>query len=302
MLSGFACAIPAVLAARTIPQRRERLLTIWIIPLMSCSARLPVYALLLAALLPGKAGRAGLALAGIYISSLMIGALTAGVISRFILRRESSSMLAMEMPLYRKPLIKPTLRITWSRSAAYLRKAGVPIVLISAFLWLLSNFGPGARQPVSETGERGMVTASDLDHSFAAEIGKTLEPALSPMGVDWRVGVGLISAFAAREVFVSTMAIVFHVADDGENPQSGLLENIRSATFAGTSRRVFTTSSILGLIVFFFFSLQCLSTVAVVRSETGSWKTASLQLLFYTGLGYLLSSAVVQGLRLMGVE
>ncbi|MEW6209982.1 MAG: ferrous iron transporter B [Acidobacteriota bacterium] len=302
MLSGFACAIPAVLAARTIPQRRERLLTIWIIPLMSCSARLPVYALLLAALLPGKAGRAGLALAAIYISSLLIGALTAGLISRFVLRKQSSSMLAMEMPLYRKPLIKPTLRITWSRSAAYLKRAGAPIVLISAFLWLLSNFGLASRQPVLESGERAIVAASDLDHSFAAEIGKTMEPALSPMGVDWRVGVGLISAFAAREVFVSTMAIVFHVADDEENPQAGLLENIRSATFAGTSQRVFTTSSILGLIVFFFFSLQCLSTVAVVRSETGSWKMACLQLLFYTGLGYMLSSAVVQGLRLLGVE
>ncbi len=303
MLSGFACAIPAVLAARTIPQRRERLLTIWIIPLMSCSARLPVYALLLAALLPGKAGRAGLVLAGIYISSLLVGALTAGLIGRFVLRKQSSSMLAMEMPLYRKPLIKPTLRITWSRSAAYLKKAGMPIVLISAFLWLLSNFGPGARQPVSESGARpALVTASDLDHSFAAGIGQTIEPALKPMGVDWRVGVGLISAFAAREVFVSTMAIVFHVADDGENQQAGLLENIRSATFAGTSQRVFTTSSILGLIVFFFFSLQCLSTVAVVKSETGSWKMAGLQLLFYTGLGYLLSSAVVQGLRLVGIE
>ncbi|HEY7544985.1 MAG TPA: ferrous iron transporter B, partial [Blastocatellia bacterium] len=168
MLSGFACAIPAVLAARTIPQRRERLLTIWIIPLMSCSARLPVYALLLAALLPGKAGKAGLVLAGIYISSLMIGALTAGLISRFVLRKQSASMLAMEMPLYRKPLIRPTLRITWSRSAAYLKKAGMPIVLISAFLWLLSNFGLGAHQPVSEGGSQpGVVASSDLEHSFA---------------------------------------------------------------------------------------------------------------------------------------
>jgi ferrous iron transport protein B len=211
-------------------------------------------------------------------------------------------MLAMEMPLYRQPLIKPTLRITWSRSAAYLEKAGLPIVLISAFLWLLSNFGLGSRQPVSDNSPKAAVTASALDHSFAAQIGQTMEPALKPMGVDWRVGVGLISAFAAREVFVSTMAIVFHVADDGENQQTGLLDNMRSATFAGTSQKVFTTSSILGLIVFFFFSLQCLSTVAVVRSETGSWKVAGLQLLFYTGLGYALSSAMVQGLRLLGVE
>ena len=128
MLSGYACAIPAVLAARTIPSRRERLLTIWILPLMSCSARLPVYALLLAALLPGAAGKAGLALAAIYVASLLMGALMAGLISRFILRKRTSSMLAMEMPVYRRPLVKPTLRMTWSRSSAYLKKAGAPML------------------------------------------------------------------------------------------------------------------------------------------------------------------------------
>ena len=122
------------------------------------------------------------------------------------------------------------------------------------------------------------------------------------MGVDWRVGVGLLSAFAAREVFVSTMAIVFHVADDEESRQQGLLENMRNATFTGSQRRVFTTSSIIGLIVFFFISLQCLSTVAVVRSESGSWRFAALQLLFYSGIGYLLAAATVQLLRLFGVR
>jgi ferrous iron transport protein B len=303
MLSGYACAIPAVLAARTIPSRRERLLTIWIIPLMSCSARLPVYALLLAALLPGDAGRAGLALAAIYLCSLIAGALTAGLISRFILRKRSTSMLAMEMPVYRKPLLKPSLKITWTRSSAYLKRAGAPIIIISACLWLLSNFGFGYKQPPSPDGRPApAVVASDLDHSFAGQLGQTLEPMLRPMEVDWRVGVGLISAFAAREVFVSTMAIVFHAGDGEEAEQEGLLQNMREATFAGTSERVFTTSSIIGLMVFFFFSLQCLSTVSVVRSETASWRLAGLQVLFYTTLGYLLSVATVQTLRLFGVE
>ncbi|HKP11525.1 MAG TPA: ferrous iron transporter B [Blastocatellia bacterium] len=303
MLSGYACAIPAVLAARTIPSKRERLLTIWIIPLMSCSARLPVYALLLAALLPGAAGKAGLALATIYVASLLTGALTAGLISRFLMRKQTTSMLAMELPLYRRPLLVPTLRITWSRASAYLRKAGTPIIIISSVLWLLSNFGFGSRQPDAVEGQRPpLVKASDLDHSFAAQVGQTVEPALHPMGVDWRVGVGLLSAFAAREVFVSTMAIVFHVADDEDSRQEGLLENMRAATFADGQRRVFTTSSIIGLIVFFFISLQCLSTVAVVRSESGSWRFAALQLLFYSGVGYLLAAAAVQLLRLLGVE
>jgi len=303
MLSGFACAIPAVLAARTIPSRRERLLTIWILPLMSCSARLPVYALLLAALLPGAAWKAGLALGAIYVLSLLTGALVAGLISRFILRKRSASLLAMEMPKYRSPLLKPTLRMTWSRSSGYLRRAGMPIVVISSILWLLSNFGLGSNQPVTEGGAKPrLVTSSDLDHSFAAQVGQTIEPALHPMGVDWRVGVGLISAFAAREVFVSTMAIVFHVADDAPSQQAGLLENMRASTLGGTDQKIFTPSTIIGLIVFFFFSLQCLSTVAVVRSETNSWGLAGLQLLFYTGIGYLLASATVIGLRLAGVS
>jgi ferrous iron transport protein B len=303
MLSGFACAIPAVLAARTIPSRRERLLTIWILPLMSCSARLPVYALLLGALLPGSSWKAGLVLGSIYVLSLMTGALVAGLVSRLILRKRTASLLAMEMPVYRKPLLKPTLRMTWSRSSGYLRRAGMPIVVISACLWLLSNFGLGSHQPASAEGTKApVVTTSDLDHSFAAQLGQTLEPLLHPMGVDWRVGVGLISAFAAREVFVSTMAIVFHVDDNQGSQQTGLLESLRTATFAGTNQKIFTTSTILGLIVFFFFSLQCLSTVSVVRSETNSWRLAGLQLLFYTGIGYVLSSTLVVSLRWIGVD
>src|SRR5262245_51266937 len=204
MLSGFACAIPAVLAARTIPSRRERLLTIWILPLMSCSARLPVYALLLGALLPGSAWKAGLALGVIYVASLLVGALVAGLVSRFFLKKRSTSLLAMELPVYRKPLVKPMLRMTWTRSSAYLKKAGTPIIVISSCLWLLSNFGLGSNLPSSQDPKpvkQSLVASTDLDHSFAAQLGRTMEPALRPMGVDWRVGVGLISAFAAREVF-----------------------------------------------------------------------------------------------------
>jgi len=194
--------------------------------------------------------------------------------------------------------------MTWTRASAYLRRAGTPIVVISSCLWLLSNFGLGWRQTTRPDGARPpVIAASDLEHSFASELGRTIEPALHPMGVDWRVGVGLISAFAAREVFVSTMAIVFHVSEN-ENAQSqtGLLENMRTATFYGSSHRIFTTSTIIGLIVFFFFSLQCLSTVSVVRSETNSWRLAGLQLLFYTGLGYLMSSLLVIFLRLIGID
>ena len=292
MLSGFACAIPAVFAARSIPARRERLLTIWILPLMSCSARLPVYSLLLAALLPAAALTAGLSLAAIYISSLLVGALVAGLAARVFLRYRAPSLLAMELPAYRVPRMLPILKMTWARGSAYLQRAAVPIMIVSAVLWLVSNFGSTPERFIAETPQ---------DQSFAAQLGHQMEPAMHPMGVDWRVGVGLISAFAAREVFVSSMAIVFHVenADEGTQ-QEGLLQQMRTATFPGTEQLIFTPSSIVGLIVFFFFSLQCFSTVAVVRKEMDSWKLAGLQLLFYTGLGYLLSVMTVQGMRAFG--
>jgi ferrous iron transport protein B len=304
MLSGFACAIPATLAARAIPTRRERLLTIWILPLMSCSARLPVYALLLAAVMPPDAPwKAGLALAAIYVGSLLTGSLMAGLINRFMPRKRGLSMLAMELPLYRRPQLKPILKMTWARASNYLKRAGLPIATVAATLWLLSNFGLGSKQ----TGPAGaapapVISQSPLDQSFAAQLGHMIEPALRPMGVDWRVGVGLISAFAAREVFVSSLAIVFHLEGDEEAQSEGLLREMRTAKIASSDQPVFTTSSIIGLIIFFFFSLQCFSTVAVVRKETNSSRFAALQLLFYTGLGYLAAVATVQGLRLAGVS
>ena len=302
MLSGFACAIPAVLAARSIPTLRERLLTIWIMPLMSCSARLPVYALLLAALLPDAAW-AGLSLAVIYLASLLIGSVSAGLVGRFIMPGDDSSLLAMELPVYRVPRWKVILRMTWSRSSSYLRKAGMPIVVIAIVLWLLSNFGLGSFQPqFAGIDSRPLIVQSEMNRSLAAQLGQFTEPLLEPMGVDWRVGVGLISAFAAREVFVSAMAIVFSVDGEDEDTQAaGLLEQMRTATFAGTEQRIFTVSSMIGLIVFFFFSLQCIATVAVVQRETNSWRFAGIQLLFYTGVGYGAAVLTVQGLRALGV-
>jgi ferrous iron transport protein B len=314
MLSGYACAIPAVFAARAIPARRERMLTIWILPLMSCSARLPVYALLLAALLSGAAWQAGLSLAAIYVSSLLIASIIAGITARVFMKHRKPSLLAMELPAYRVPRWWPILRMTWARGSSYLKRAGVPIMIVSAVLWIVSNFGHIQGSLISRT---------PIEQSFASQLGQSMEPALRPMGVDWRVGVGLISAFAAREVFVSSMAIVFHIdtpeeetapvgwwerlkgivfpaEDDSE--QQGLLKQMNSAVFPDTGQKIFTTSTIIGLVVFFFFSLQCFSTVAVVRKEMDSWKLAALQLLFYTGLGYTLAVLSVQTLRAFGVS
>jgi len=260
---------------------------------MSCSARLPVYSLLLAALLPAAAWTAGLSLAVIYISSLLVGSLVAGVAARVFLKYRTPSLLAMELPAYRVPRLKPILKMTWARGFSYLQRAGVPIMTVSAILWLVSHFGPAPGKWIAPTPK---------DQSYAAQLGHVMEPSLHPMGVDWRVGVGLISAFAAREVFVSSMAIVFHVESSDEDKQTeGLIDQMSKATFPGTNQRIFTPSSIVGLIVFFFFSLQCFSTVAVVRKEMDSWRLAGLQLLFYTGLGYTLSVITVQSLRALGI-
>jgi ferrous iron transport protein B len=249
--------------------------------------------LLLAALLPAAAWQAGFGLAAIYVSSLLIGSIVAGLVARVFMRHRKPSLLAMELPAYRVPRWKPILRMTWARGSAYLKRAGLPILIVSAVLWLMSNFGFVAGAPIASTA---------MEDSFAGELGQVMEPALRPMGVDWRVGVGLISAFAAREVFVSSMAIVFHIdSEDEATQQELLLDQMRTATFADSDERIFTPASIAGLIVFFFFSLQCFSTVAVVRREIGSWRLAGLQLAFYTGLGYLLAVVTVQTLRAFGV-
>src|SRR4030095_708618 len=242
------------------------------------------------------------ALAAFYVGGWLAGSLVAGLFARFLPQKRGLSMLAMELPLYRRPQLKSILKMTWARSSDYLKRAGAPIAVVAACLWLLSNFGFGAKQ-LTPAGGRGapVISPSPLDQSFAAQLGHMMEPALRPMGVDWRVGVGLISAFAAPEVFVSSLAIVFHVAGDEDAQSEGLLQAMRTAKIEGADRPVFTTASILGLIIFFFFSLQCMSTVAVVRKETNSSRFAALQLLFYTGLGYLASVATVQGLRLAGV-
>jgi ferrous iron transport protein B len=295
MLSGFACAIPAVMAARAIPSRKERFLTIWILPLMSCSARLPVYALLLAALLPNRPWQQGIALTAIYISSLLLGSVIAGVTARIFMKHREPSLLAMELPAYRVPRWWPILRMTWARASAFLKRAAVPIMVVSAVLWVLANFGHVPGTLVNKTDQ--------IENSFAANIGQVMEPVLRPMGGDWRVGVGLVSAFAAREVFGSTMAIVFHIEGDVEDVsvRETLRQQMIGATFAGSDTKIFTPSTIVGLIVFFFFSLQCFSTVAIVQKELNSWKLAGLQLLFYTGLGYALAVLTVQTLRAFGV-
>ncbi len=310
MLSGFACAIPAMLATRTIPNKRERLLTIFIIPLMSCSARIPVYALLIAFLLPAdKLWMGGLLLAAIYIFSTSSSLIIAGIVNKFknkIINEEDNSSFILELPAYRKPKLSTVLNNTYNSSKVYIKKAGPIILAFSIVLWFLTYF-PNANPNVETKGLNDLEIvqaqkAERLANSYAADLGKIIQPVMTPIGMDWRVGVALVSAFAAREVFVSSMALIFKVTSDDENLQSSILNAMRSAEIEGTGKKLFTTSTIIGLIIYFIFALQCISTIAVSKKETGGWRIPILQIIIFTSTAYFLTFITVHGLRALGVS
>ncbi len=310
MLSGFACAIPAIMATRTIPNKRERLLTIFIIPLLSCSARLPVYALFLAFLFPmSKAWIAGLVLAGIYIFSTISATLIASLVNKFnnkIIKEVDNSSFILELPSYRIPKLKVVATNTYHSSMAYVKRAGSVILLLSIVIWFLTYFPDYNPQvnssSMSQEQAEQLIGSERLSHSFAADLGKFIQPVMSPLGLDWRVGVSLIPTFAAREVFVSSLALIFKVTGDKSTLQTSIIREMRQATIAGTGKKLFTTATIIGLIIYFIFSLQCISTLAISRKETGSWRIPLIQLFVFTAAGYILSFVAVNGLRLIGIN
>lgn len=310
MLSGFACAIPAMMAARTIPNKRERLLTIFILPLLSCSARLPVYTLLIAFLIPPeKAWIGGLILASIYIFSTLSSIAVAAVINKFknkIINESDSSSFILELPAYRKPKLSIVLKNSVTSAKLYLKKAGPAILVFSIVLWLLTyfpNYNPQVDVQNLSGDEAAQVISSErLATSYAADLGKIIQPVMTPVGLDWRVGVSLIAAFAAREVFVSSMALIFKVTnDDDDSIQASLLDAMKKAEIGNTGQKLFTPATIAGLIIFFVFALQCLSTVAVSRKETGSWRIPILQIVIFTSIAYTFMFIVVNGLRALGI-
>lgn len=309
MLSGFACAIPAMLAARTISNRRERMLTIFIIPLMSCSARLPVYALLIAYLTPSdKKWLAGISLAVIYISSIVVSLVVASIVNKFnkrLLKTDDNSSFILELPAYRIPKPKVVFRNSIENVKQYIYRAGPTILTLSVIIWLLTYF-PDHNPQIDKTGLNEeeivqMIKAERLANSYAADLGKIIQPVMSPLGMDWRIGVSLIAAFAAREVFVSSLALIFKVTE-GDDIQSSILTAMRDAKDESSGKPLFTASTIIGLIVFFIFALQCLSTVAVSRKETGSWRIPVLQLIIFTSTAYVTTLITVNTLKLIGLS
>ncbi len=292
LLSGFACAIPAMMATRTIPSRRERLLTLFAVPLMTCSARLPVYGLVLAFLTPpDRPWLGGIALALLYLGSLVLGLAAAGVAGRFLKLPEKRSLF-LELPAYRRPRLSVVGHDALHKTASYIRRAGLPILWIALALWTLTHF------PASPAGTP---EADQIAHSWGGTLGRVLEPLMEPMGLDWRAGVAMISGFAAREVFPGALAIMFHIGEGDEAGMDAQLSMMRTAAFPdGTP--LFTLASSLGLLVFFALALQCQATVAVAAKESGSRRFALAQLVLFTGAAYAAAVAVVQGLRALGIR
>lgn len=287
VLSGFACAVPAIMATRNLSSKRDRWITNFIIPLMTCSARLPVYALLLSFLfLDQPAWKPGLMLAILYFAALIVGAISATILNVILAKAEHSHFM-MELPLYRRPQWRTLLHQCFTRTQSYVKRAGPIIFVLAVIIWFGSNF-PNYQ------------SADKFETSYLTQTGHYIEPIFKPMGVDWRVGVGLLSAFAAREVFVSTMAVIFKIEGDESAQQEGLIKAMQEARF-DTGELIFTTATVVGLIVFFMIALQCMSTVAIQIKESGSRKFALLQLALFNLVAYVAAVGAVHGLRMLGI-
>jgi ferrous iron transport protein B len=309
MISGFACAVPAIMSARSIENRKERLLTILITPLMSCSARLPVYTILIGLVIPetylfGFLGVQGLVMMGLYLLGL-VTALIVSYIAKWFIRSKEKSFFILELPTYRSPRWNNIVRTMISKARIFVTDAGKVIMVISLILWGLSSFGPGDtisnlksqyETKKLEPGANADALDSEyhtakLENSYAGIMGKSIEPAITPLGYDWKIGIALITSFAAREVFVGTMATLYSV---GDSDNELLLKDKMKAAVGADGKPVFNLASGLSLMVFYAFAMQCMSTLAIVRRETRTWKWPIIQLVYMTALAYVMSFIVYQ--------
>jgi ferrous iron transport protein B len=323
MLSSFACAIPGIMATRTIETPKERLVTILVAPLMSCSARLPVYTLLIAACIPdiklfGFIKLAALTMLSMYLLGIIVALLMAWLFKKTLLRGDTP-MLIMELPPYKRPLLRIVLRHMWDRSKIFLRRAGTVILGINILLWFLATYprNPATEQEFtrqraalqlsSKSPQEQTAAAAELDKaasgaklrdSFAGRMGRAIEPLIAPLGFDWKMGIGIVASFAAREVFVSTMSTVYNVGGK-EDTGTRLVETLRQQKRAD-GRPVYTALTGLTLMVFYVFAMQCVSTVAVVRRETNSWKWPLFQWLYMGALAWTLAFATFHAGRALG--
>ena len=305
LLSGYACAIPAILGTRTISSFKDRLVTIMMIPFMSCSARLPVYVLLISALFDGEARvgpftQASLVLLAMYVLST-VSALAVGAIYKRTLLRSPTPPLVLELPPYRLPRVRNTLLTVYDRTVDFVRDAGTVILAMTVVLWALLSFPRLPEAPPEAQVDPIEVVGSEptaIEHSLGGRFGKLIEPALTPMGQDFRMGIAIVGSFAAREVFVSTLGLVHGIEADDDDTLP-LREALRAAKQADGQPR-YTPLSGLALMVFFVYACQCMSTLAVVRRETRSWRWPLLMFVSMTALAYVMAVAVFQLGRLLG--
>jgi ferrous iron transport protein B len=321
MLSAHACAIPAIMSTRVIENPRDRLVTILITPLMSCSARIPVYAMVTALLFPSSPWKAGLVFTGAYGFGV-VTALIMALIFKGTILPGGSKPLMIELPPYRVPGLRVALLHTFDRAKIFVKQAGTIILAISLVLWALSYYpksappaavvtmneqaaqfekgGDTARADALRSDAHRLTAQHSLQNSFAGKIGHAIEPVIAPLGYDWQIGIGIFSSFAAREVIVSTLAIVYGVGEDtAQNNRSSLYDSLRRAKRTdGTP--IFNTATCASLLVFYILAAQCLSTTAVVRRETNSWKWPLFQIAYMTGLAYVCALIVYQTLRHFG--
>ncbi|HKO94310.1 MAG TPA: ferrous iron transport protein B [Polyangiaceae bacterium] len=331
MMSGFACAVPAIMATRTMERRRDRLLTMLVVPLMSCSARLPVYTLLIGALFPpshvfGLVPVQGLLMVAMYVFSTSIALIAAAVLGRTLVRGPSVPLI-LELPPYRWPGLPSVVKMVWLRARSFLREAGTVILGFTIVMWVLLSYPkpdaepthgtapavatpagtvapPGQAAPAVVTAPAATLSeaeqeAAALEQSFGGRLGKAIEPALAPLGFDWKIGVGIIGAFAAREVFVSVLGMVYGLGEIGDDQLAPLRERMRAETRAN-GHPTYTPLVGLSLMVFFALACQCMSTLAVVRRETQSWRWPLFMFGYMTTLAWVMSFLVYQGGRALG--
>ncbi len=306
MISGYACAVPAIMSARNIENKKERLLTIMITPLMSCSARLPVYTILIALVIPSKLYFGFLSLQGLvmmllYLLGTVLALIVAWVMKWFIKSAERSFFI-LELPVYRSPRWKNILMTMIEKAKIFVFDAGKIIMIISLLLWVLSSYGPTKKMEAVTQKYDALVQTNPLQkdalekerktallqNSYAGSLGSFIEPAISPLGYDWKIGIALITSFAAREVFVGTMATLYSVGDGADENSNTLRQKMAAAKRADGSK-VYDLATGLSLLVFYVIAMQCMSTLVIVKRETKTWKWPVIQFIYMTGLAYLLS-------------
>jgi len=313
LVSGTACAIPAIMSARNIESWRERLITILVVPFTTCSARIPVYTILIALIIPDKSflgifNLQGLTLLGLYGLGF-IAALLSGMLLHKLLKIKNNSFFVIELPNYKLPSIKNIGITVLEKTKAFVFGAGKIILLLSIVLWFLASYGGKefanaaeivrsdvSSKNLSEAEIIQKISTYQLEHSYIGMIGKTIEPAIEPLGYDWKIGIALLSSFAAREVFVGTLATIYSVADEGENTAT-IKQRMNAEINPITGEKRFNFASGVSLLLFYAFAMQCMGTLAIVKRETKSWKWPLLQLVGMTTLAYIIALISFQFLK-----